>query len=296
MNKAFTRDINKINEYGHDSIKDLAVILSSENLIDILSPEYSNPWNLENSEKALTALSENYSFQENSIQKRKKLPLGKYAEHLFGEAMKEEEEIEIIYKNLQLNDTERTIGEIDFIVKNKRSGLYYHIEFAQKYYLKTIKENHPIFLGPSKKDWYKNKLRKLLEDQLMITISKKDYLPLDLSKIVFTRIPIMKGSLFYPIEEYDIDRASFKYGWWTDFDQLSISMLSKQHLFQPIYYRKNWIYPFYKSGEFYSAKELLEEVQTNELINNGIMVARYSLEKEAIDRGFLMKSAWPKNI
>jgi hypothetical protein len=74
--------------------------------------------------------------------------------------------MELLGRNIQIQDDKRTLGELDFIIA--REGKVVHVEVAFKYYL-AININGSIrYCGPSLRDRLDLKVAKLLKQQLPI--------------------------------------------------------------------------------------------------------------------------------
>jgi hypothetical protein len=295
MYSSLVRDIKKVRELKDSYAKELMAIILTKNLIEeetnakYLIHLFKDPL------KTIKKLEENHDLDNVYAEKRFKLPLGKYAEFLFGEGLKANADFTLLAQNFQINKDHRTIGEIDFLLQSKSHGKYYHIEFAQKYYLKTVYKNQIRFLGPSAKDWLEKKMEKMTLQQLSITDKFKNLLPDHLSNFKFEKKIIMKGSLFLPLEEYSPAKASLALGWWAYNIVLKENFSNNEFYFKAIFNRKDWIFPFDAKEKIYSASILYKELEENPLIQNGLMVVRYNKKMEVIDRGFLMKSNWPNS-
>ncbi|MDQ8185744.1 DUF1853 family protein [Pelagicoccus sp. SDUM812002] len=95
--------------------------------------------------------------------------------HLYEDALeiliRASDRYELVAKNLQVSDASgRTIGEIDFLVGDSRSGIVWHLELAVKFYLAFLDgkgtERYP---GPDPRDNWINKLKHLQERQLRLS-------------------------------------------------------------------------------------------------------------------------------
>jgi hypothetical protein len=94
--------------------------------------------------------------------------LGKQGEFLFSETIKATTNFTLLAANIQVNDEKRTIGELDYIVKNCSSNQVFHVELACKFYLLKEDEHATIegqWIGPNLKDTLLDKLQKFSESQ-----------------------------------------------------------------------------------------------------------------------------------
>ena len=60
--------------------------------------------------------------------------LGHLAEKIVSEAIKTSSNYQVLFENIQIIEEEKTIGEIDFIIKNFNSKQLLHVELAYKFY------------------------------------------------------------------------------------------------------------------------------------------------------------------
>ncbi len=91
---------------------------------------------------------------------------------------------------VQINDQERTLGELDFIYR--LDGVLNHLEIALKFYLYDPNENGSgsHFAGPNAKDTFEKKCDKLLNFQ--IAVGRRHFPEIKVSQVM------MKGMIFYP--------------------------------------------------------------------------------------------------
>jgi len=94
--------------------------------------------------------------------------LGSYFETLIEYWIAKSAGLALVEKNLQVcEETGKTVGEFDFLLKDTRTNTYYHWEAAVKYYLQ-----HPVsakwehWIGPNHKDNLALKWHRLTERQV----------------------------------------------------------------------------------------------------------------------------------
>lgn len=136
------------------------------------------------------------------------LRLGHLAEKIVSELIKSSANYNILYENIQLIENKRTIGEIDFIIKNKETNQLIHMELAYKFYLfdPSISLN-PInnWIGPNRNDSLQEKLEKLKRKQFPLlhhhcTSSKLNDIKLD----EVSQSLCLLASLFIPYQ-YEVE-------------------------------------------------------------------------------------------
>ncbi|MDG1660909.1 MAG: DUF1853 family protein [Winogradskyella sp.] len=149
-----------------------------------------------------------FSFQDSS--NFKEIRLGKRVEEFLSFQFKHSDDIDIISKNLQIIKEKITIGELDFLLKNKSK--YIHLEVVYKFYLydPNINSNNILkhWIGPNRKDTLSFKLNKLKEKQLPLLYSNQckaalKNLKLDIEQI--EQLVCYKAQLFLPFEKNAID-------------------------------------------------------------------------------------------
>lgn len=140
-------------------------------------------------------------FDVNTIQILQQLPLGKRVEYFFDAIIKQSKNYERVIKNKQIIHNNHTLGEIDFILFNKKREIYEHIEMQYKFYVydDTIKEEIHRYIGPNRSDTLYLKLEKLKNKQLPLLFRKETKAHLegvDLNNI--EQKILFKGNIFLP--------------------------------------------------------------------------------------------------
>lgn len=110
------------------------------------------------------------------------LRLGHLAEKVVAELFKASSNYQLLYENIQVLEGNRTVGELDFLVKDVENDKTIHVELAYKFYLFDPSiSSQPInnWIGPNRNDSLKQKLDKLKEKQfpLLYYPSVKSILP-----------------------------------------------------------------------------------------------------------------------
>jgi hypothetical protein len=104
-------------------------------------------------------------------------------------------DFELLAKNIQLKDDKRTIGEVDFIIKNKITGEFEHWELSLKFYLGEGALQPFEWRGLNDRDTFGRKIKHTIERQF--NVNQID-LPVIGTKSIQKRRAIFKGRLFYP--------------------------------------------------------------------------------------------------
>ena len=141
------------------------------------------------------------NFDINNIQILQQLPLGKRVEHFFDAIIEESATYEKVIKNKQIIHNKVTFGELDFILFNKKTKTYEHVEMQYKFYVydDSIEEEIHRYIGPNRSDTMYLKLEKLKNKQLPLLFKEetKAYLKgIDLDNI--EQKISFKGNIFLP--------------------------------------------------------------------------------------------------
>jgi hypothetical protein len=143
--------------------------------------------------------------------------LGIYFEQLLSFYFSHYPRFSLIAKNLQANNSQRTIGEYDFIVWDTYDEQHYHIEVAVKFYIglqtleTDITKNIPMYnwhlwVGPNKKDTLAIKMHHLMQHQLRLSKTSAGKAALERIGLTPEHIQpklLLTGRLYYP--EYQQD-------------------------------------------------------------------------------------------
>lgn len=99
------------------------------------------------------------------------LRLGHLVEKIVAELFKKSSNYKLLYENTQILEGKKTIGELDFIVQEKRTEQIIHLELAYKFYLfdPSISSNpQHNWIGPNRNDSLIEKLDKLQTKQFLL--------------------------------------------------------------------------------------------------------------------------------
>ncbi|NER11239.1 hypothetical protein SAMN06265375_103410 [Muriicola jejuensis] len=96
--------------------------------------------------------------------------LGHKMERIFTALLEGQDTYELIMENVVIKKDKKTLGEIDFLLKDLRNDRQLHLELTYKFYLADTDISEPIFrlVGPNRRDMFYTKLEKLRESQLTL--------------------------------------------------------------------------------------------------------------------------------
>lgn len=197
-----------------------------------------------------------------------------------------------------------TIGELDFLVEDRRSGRLQHWEVAVKFYLGVQPEgDYRYWVGPALKDRLDIKVGRLLHHQLDLPFTPEGAgLLRHLGLPEPDPVCLLKGRLFYPP---GVDRASWAphaasplhlTGWWMpqpEFlehygdDTLQWIRLPRAHWLTTIDRRVS-------IGDPLQAAALVESLGDS-TDNRAIAVIGLDTDLNEVSRGFITPSGWPKD-
>lgn len=292
MNRIYLESIQKVNQIDSSFLQNLVWLIYCSPITSIKGLSYSFPRSGE-----MKALMDWISSSKikSPDELKKHIPLGKYAEKLVEYYLLNSGLSELLAANLQLIENQKiTIGELDFLFKDKLLNEFIHLEFSIKYYLKTTRNDKTIFLGPSTKDYMGRKIKKLLDHQTKLSQTHNHLLPINLQHFNYKSKAIVKGCLFFPWKEWRTmsHRNETTEGWWMSIDNIAW-LSSHGSQFSLITKKINWIFPYGQYNELISFERLKEFAENHLNESNEVMVVSYDKKANPIDRGFIMKKNWP---
>ncbi len=230
------------------------------------------------------------------------MPMGRYFEQLLIYGLKQDPNYRLLAANEQIIVDKKTLGEIDLILENTRSGERQHWEVALKFYLQTApKSDYKYFLGPSEKDHLARKMKALFKRQL--ALGEHPQISQQFGKL--SPKLFLKGQLFYTIGREKIRAQNWnpkaQAGTWLNIKALESSPLSEARYFH-ILQKPEWMAPYYCSSKagllspstlIPSLVDKFAETRRPQLVVILEKEAEVYLEKE---RFFVSPQNWPSSI
>jgi len=291
MNAKDQLTIKKVDELNTKFLSDLVWLIYSPAITPKQVPlelRFKLNANLEQTYKQLTSNKKEY------IADKKYKPLGKYAEDLMLFYFQSDPRYNLLVHNLQLIEDQRTVGELDFLLENLRTGKFIHLEFAIKFYLKVEINGKTVFLGPSTKDWMQRKVNKLVSTQCQNARTYSHLLPLSIKNQEFEPKLLLKGALFYPIEDWENKQEKkINEGWWCTVDMVAQTFIDNCNYYL-ITKKEEWIFPFRRSQQLLDFQVLSSHSKVLLESRNEVMIVRLKPNGDIIDRGFLVRQNWPE--
>ena len=149
--------------FKHQVVSDLAFVLQAPLIYQDF--DISQHW-LPDSQDKLAKLDKNPKPLEQVISACKSHFLGSYFETLFSFALNHFSSLQVVFEHTQLISPERTLGEIDALIKDENKQVH-QFEVAIKFYLESNAElGH--WIGPNKNDSFIKKYQRAKSHQLTI--------------------------------------------------------------------------------------------------------------------------------
>lgn len=231
--------------------------------------------------------------------------LGYYFERLYECLLSDILGWEVLARNLPIRNLARTLGELDFIVRNPLTGSVEHHEIAVKFYLGHVAQSKngagaPVrWYGPNAVDRLDLKTARMVEHQSQRTRLHESVTALGLLGIDAPLIPriFMPGYLFYPRQPGVVSPAGVpddhQRGCWAYLDAArGMDTARWVHLRKP-----HWLGPWVQIAEPDPADALavLEQIATTgtpRLFASMQWDAHSGLWKET-ERFFIVPAKWP---
>lgn len=197
--------------------------------------------------------------------------LGKQIERVFSFLIQNSLNYSILKENIQIIDDKITIGELDFIIRNKDTSVVSHLEIVYKFYLYDSNNSEielEKWIGPNRKDSFVEKFDKLKSKQFPLLYKSKTVNVLsDLNISEMTQKLCFMASLFVPLSLWNTPIAiinnSAIVGYWLCFSDFETRLESNHHYYLPK--KQEWGIAPQNNSEWYSFSEISKEI--NESLN-----------------------------
>ena len=130
---------------------------------------------------------------------------GKRMERYLENQIRQSDTFEVLQENLQIIDRGQTIGELDFILRDKLKQELVHLELAYKFYLYDPDEpaELPRWIGPNRNDRLVKKMEKLAAQQFPLLFrgeSQQILEKLNLPELPWRQELCFKAQLYLPYQ------------------------------------------------------------------------------------------------
>ncbi len=173
--------------------------------------------------------------------------LGHQMEYVFKQLLDHCDDYELLMHNLPIKNTKRTLGEIDFILRQATSLTLMHIELTYKFYIidPTITEPIHRLMGPNRRDMFFTKMEKIKHEQFPLLHSREGAAALELMNIDPEGIihqACFKAQLFTPFKSKRIGIRPLNndciVGYWLPFDVFNTTAFKSYQFYIP--FKTEW--------------------------------------------------------
>lgn len=200
--------------------------------------------------------------------------LGHQLEYVFKQLIEHSETHEVVLHNLPIRQEKRTLGEIDFIIKDKIRDKHIHVELTYKFYIidpdvinTGIIDRDPIhsLIGPNRRDSFNLKMEKTKNKQFPLLHSEEAAQALyniDIDHSEVEHQCCFKAQLFQPYGSHSVNIGSLNKGCLTGY-WLRLNDFNKPDFAGNQYYipsKSEWpVKPHYQVS-WKSHDEILKEI------------------------------------
>lgn len=208
-----------------------------------------------------------------------KIRLGHQMEYVFKQLIDFCKDYEVLLHNLAVKNGKRTIGEIDFILKNRQTSELLHIELTYKFYVIDPSMSEPTqqLMGPNRRDMFFTKMEKIKNDQFELLHSKagtQALLEHHINPAKIKHQACYKAQLFVPYECNTINIKPLNShcisGRWMRFDDFRTDHFKEFHYYIP--FKSEWVIEPHIDVPWNSHFETLIDLNLRMLKENSPMV------------------------
>jgi len=293
-------------EYQHPAVRDLVWLIASAPLCDATDIADAHAY-WPNADDYLALYQRHESWLKRldatpeplltTLSQARDLRLGRYAEDLlrFWLASPDNPEFEIVADHVALRDQGITLGEVDFLVKERTTGQLWHIELALKFYLGTAlpQRDGLHWFGPNRHDSLARKLAHLRDKQLPLLQTPAGQAWLQSQGLDNAPPPSawawLKGRLFQPQHQVT-DPHQAQWFSVSEFRQYATEHPYDWYLLE----KKHWLAPDLSSPTQHSAFDT-STLPTHFLGDEAQALIGYHHQREVV-RAFVVGADWPGDI
>ncbi len=205
--------------------------------------------------------------------------LGHQMEYVFKQLLEHAPNYRLLLHNLPIKNGNRTIGEIDFILRNLELQQTIHVELTYKFYIIHTEMSEPVhqLMGPNKRDMFFTKMEKIRNGQFPLLHSNEGAAALGAKGIdhrEITHQACYKAQLFRPFDTESVHIRPLNHdcitGFWLRFDDFNSREFQQNSYYVP--YKVEWVIAPHTDVPWCSHFELLLELNLRMLKENAPMV------------------------
>ncbi len=206
------------------------------------------------------------SFQPQPIPQH--IRLGHQMEYVFKQLVAYSEAYEVVLHNLPIRQGKKTIGEIDFILKDKANQKLIHVELTYKFYIIDPEITEPLhqLIGPNKHDAFFAKMQKIKNKQFKLLHSEEGINELNNNNIEHLEVEsqcCFKAQLFQPYGSAASTMHPLNenciVGYWVRFEVFNSSEFKNYQFYIPN--KSQWASAPHHQVEWQSHAEIIPEVK-----------------------------------
>tara|TARA_R110002050_G_scaffold16019_2_gene49112 strand:- start:209094 stop:209900 length:807 start_codon:yes stop_codon:yes gene_type:complete len=205
--------------------------------------------------------------------------LGHQIEYIFYQLIEHSQAYDILLFNQPIKADKRTIGEIDFILKNRDNQELIHVELTYKFYLIDPTFSEPIqqLIGPNRKDSFYDKLQKIKNKQFKLLQTQEAINTLKKSSINTGNIisnTCFKAQLFFPYIHKELNTAPFErscvMGYWLTLKEFDTALFYQNKFYLPT--KHEWVITPHRNEIWKSHTEITAEIAEHHANQNTPMI------------------------
>ncbi|MGB7393521.1 MAG: DUF1853 family protein [Pricia sp.] len=208
-----------------------------------------------------------------------KIRLGHQMEQVFQQLIGYSDGYDILIHNQPIKKGNRTIGEIDFVLRERESGQLLHIELTYKFYIVNPDITEPVhrLMGPNKRDMFFTKMEKIKNRQFPLLHSVEGSKLLHENGIDPQKVEhqcCFKAQLFGPFEADSVSirplNKSCISGFWLRFEDFDREEFRGYTYY--IAYKPEWVVAPHEDVPWQSHFAIMMELNLRMLKENAPMV------------------------
>lgn len=206
------------------------------------------------------------------------LRLGHQMEYVFTHLVNASNNYNVVLSNILVEEGKTRIGELDFILKERKTSQNIHVELAYKFYIINPEISEPIYrlMGPNRRDMFYTKLDKLKEKQFPLLHHDSLSPYWETHNINPTEIQqrcCFKAQLFEPFEQHTSIRPlnpDCISGNWIRFDDFNSTAFNSAQYYLPR--KQEWVIAPHTNTPWMTHFETLMEVNLRMVKENAPML------------------------
>jgi hypothetical protein len=208
-----------------------------------------------------------------------KLRLGHQMEQVCKQVLDHCSPYEVLLHNLPIRQGKRTIGEIDFILKDTATQHLIHVELTYKFYIINPDISEPIhqLMGPNRRDMFFTKMEKIKNAQFPLLHAPEGASALETLEIDHTQIEhqvCYKAQLFEPYGSKTSHLRPLNpkciIGYWLRMANFQTGAFEPYEFYIP--YKSQWVIPPHEDVAWTSHYETMLDINIRLIKQNAPMV------------------------